>query len=179
MIRATVFHLYLTAFLARSRPATVQSVVQLPVSGKQNIRSVSSILLTWGLNEDSKEIRKGSLDRLAPPADVGIGIQGGFSPLRWSAFATDRTFKVWFDLVLGLRSCYGGSRVSPEWSTGRALAILACLQVLAGEVSEYKHNLLSTGDTRSSSLISSQSRHEGCVCVLCFFTRGSSGRMVP
>jgi hypothetical protein len=39
-----------------------------------------------------------------------------------------------------------GWRVSPEQSATRALAILACLQVLSKDVSKYIVNLLSTGD---------------------------------
>lgn len=66
------FNLDLAVFLVRSRPAIGQPAAQLPESEKQQVRSVLSILLTWGLNEGIDEICKGRL-HIPPSPDVGVG----------------------------------------------------------------------------------------------------------
>lgn len=66
------FNLNLATFFVRSRPAIGQPATHLPNSEKQNICSVLSIMLTWGLNEGIDEICKGRL-HIAIPVDVGVG----------------------------------------------------------------------------------------------------------
>jgi len=66
-----------TAFLARSCLEIGKSVVQPQYYGRQDTRSVPSILLTWGLNEDIDEVCKGRLD-MVPPADVRVGYSRWF-----------------------------------------------------------------------------------------------------
>ena len=72
-----MFHLNLAAFLMRSRPEIGQSPALLPDPEKRKIRSVLSILLTWGLNEGIDEICKGRLN-IVPSIDVGVGYSRWF-----------------------------------------------------------------------------------------------------
>lgn len=67
-----VFNLNLATLLLRSRPAIGQPTAQLHESEKGKVRSVLSILLTWGLNEGIDEICKGRLN-IVPSVDVGVG----------------------------------------------------------------------------------------------------------
>jgi len=140
-----VFQLNLTAFLVRSRPSIGQPAAQLPESEKRKIRSILSILLTWGLNEGIDEICKGRLN-IVPSVDVGVGYS------RWLCSSSGLRSRLTENSRSGSTSLYTGHdpasgwRVSPEQSASRALAILACLQVLSRDVSECIDHLSSMGD---------------------------------
>ena len=51
--------------------------MQLPEPEKRKIRSVLSILLTWGMNEGIDEICKGRLS-ITPSVNVGVGYSRWF-----------------------------------------------------------------------------------------------------
>lgn len=129
------------------------------------------------MNEGIDEICKGRL-LIVPSVDVGVG-HSRFAPVSWPLLAVDRESRSGSTSLYTSYDTASGWRVSPEQSAGRALAVLAFLQVLARDASEYMHNLLSTDDTKSVSIIRSKSRCGGCVCVLRRLARGSSRREVP